>query len=141
MRKKPITVIPKYKNKSQKGTQSSTVVVDQFFTTIRRRMSMITRISSGKGKPMFGYDGFIYTLDRQTETKMIFRCQNRDCISLCHTNPAMAAIVSGPTKHCHALNLECIPVVELRNKIKLRADNSEEPSSAISHSTIRSFPL
>ena len=42
-------------------------------------MSTIVKLTSEKGKPMLGYEGFIYTLDRQTEAKMIFRCQNRDC--------------------------------------------------------------
>jgi hypothetical protein len=28
---------------------------------------------------MLGYDGYIYTLERKTDEKMIFRCQNRDC--------------------------------------------------------------
>lgn len=90
---------------------------------------------------MLGYEGFIYTLDRQTETKIIFRCQNRDCKGRCHTSPSMDAIVSGPTEHCHAPNPDRIPVAELRNKIKSRADDSEEPSSAILHSAMRSLPL
>ena len=25
---------------------------------------------------MLGYEGFIYTLDRQTDAEMVFRCQN-----------------------------------------------------------------
>jgi hypothetical protein len=28
---------------------------------------------------MLGYQGYIYTLERKVETKMIFRCRNRDC--------------------------------------------------------------
>jgi hypothetical protein len=81
-------------------------------------MSTIIKLTSEKGKPMLGYEGFIYTLDRQTETKMIFRCQNRDYKGRCHRNSIMDAIVSGPTEHCHAPNHDRIPVVELRNKIK-----------------------
>jgi len=34
---------------------------------------------SEKGKPMLGYEGYIYTLERKVEMKMIFRCRNRDC--------------------------------------------------------------
>jgi FLYWCH zinc finger domain len=104
-------------------------------------MSTIIKLTSEKGKPMLGYEGFLYTLDRQTEAKMIFRCQNRDCKGRCHTNPIMDAIVSGPTEHCHAPNHDHIPVVELRNQIKSRSADSEEPSSAILHTAIRSFPL
>ena len=90
---------------------------------------------------MLGYEGFIYTLDRQTEAKKIFRCQNRDCKGRCHIDSSMDAIVSDPTQHCHASNPDLIPVVELRNQIIARSAESEEPSSAILHSAIRSFPL
>ena len=90
---------------------------------------------------MLGYEGFIYTLDRQTEAKTIFRCQNRDRKGRCHTNSIMNAIVFGLTEHCHAPNHDRIPVVELINQIKSRSGDSEEPSSAILHSAIRYFPL
>ena len=53
----------------------------------------------------------------------------------------MDAILSGPTDHCHAPNLDQLPVVELKNKIKSRAADSEEPSSNILYSSMRSFPL
>lgn len=99
------------------------------------------KFQSEKGKPMLGYEGHIYTLERQTEAKMIFRCQNRDCKGRCHTNPSMDAILSGPTEHCHAPKPDRIPVVELKNKIKSKAEESEEPSSTILHNVIRSFPL
>ena len=90
---------------------------------------------------MLGYEGFTYTLDRQTETKMIFRRQNRGCKGRCHTNPSMDVIISTPTEHCHLPNPDRISVVELINKIKSGADDSEETSSAILHSAVRSFPL
>lgn len=104
-------------------------------------MSTITLFQSEKGKPMLAYEGYIYTLERQTEAKKIFRCQNRDCKGRCHTNPSVDAIVSAPTDHCHAPNPHRLPVVELKNKIKSRAGDSEEPSSTILHNMIRSFPL
>ena len=53
----------------------------------------------------------------------------------------MDTIVSGPTEHCHAPNLDLAPVLDLKNKIKARAADNEEPSSAILHSLMRSFPL
>ena len=53
----------------------------------------------------------------------------------------MDAIVSGPTEHCHAPNLDRAPVVDLKNKIRARAADSEEPSSTILHTVMRSFPL
>jgi hypothetical protein len=53
----------------------------------------------------------------------------------------MDAFVSGPTEHCHATNHDRIPVVELRNQIKSRSADSEEPSGAILNSVSGSFPL
>ena len=42
-------------------------------------MSQIERLVSVKGKPMTLYGGYIYTVERITKTKLILRCQNRDC--------------------------------------------------------------
>ncbi|CAF4231708.1 unnamed protein product [Rotaria magnacalcarata] len=104
-------------------------------------MSTIKKFSSEKGKSMLGYEGYIYTLERKTDVKMIFRCQNRDCKGRCHTSPSMDTVLSEPTEHCHGPNLGKIPVLELKNKIKSRAADSEEQSSTILHSVLRSFPL
>ena len=53
----------------------------------------------------------------------------------------MDAILSGPTEHWHASDPNRLPVIDLKNKIKTRAADGEEPSSAILHSALRSFPL
>ncbi|CAF4121883.1 unnamed protein product [Rotaria magnacalcarata] len=90
---------------------------------------------------MLGSEGYIYTLKRKNDVKLIIRCQNRDCKGRCHTNPTMDAIVSGPTEHYHAPKPDLVPVLELKNKIKSRAAETEEPSSTILHSTMRYFPL
>ena len=42
-------------------------------------MPQIERLVSVKGKPMTLYEGYIYTVERTTTTKLILRCQNRDC--------------------------------------------------------------
>ncbi|CAF2080718.1 unnamed protein product [Rotaria magnacalcarata] len=42
-------------------------------------MSQIEQHSSVKGKPMILHEGYIYTVERTTKTKSIFRCKNRDC--------------------------------------------------------------
>ena len=53
----------------------------------------------------------------------------------------MGEILSAPTQHCHAPAPDQLPVLELKSKIKSRAADSEEPSSTILHSAMRSFPL
>ena len=53
----------------------------------------------------------------------------------------MDTILPGPTEHCHAPKPDLVPVLELKNKIKAWAVETEEPPSTILHSAIRSFPL
>jgi hypothetical protein len=42
-------------------------------------MSLIEKLLSEKGKPIVVHAGYIYTQERTTITKLIFRCQNRNC--------------------------------------------------------------
>ena len=53
----------------------------------------------------------------------------------------MDTILSGPTEHCHAPKPNRVPVLELKNKIKTRAAETEESPCIILHSAIGSFPL
>ncbi|CAF3408991.1 unnamed protein product [Rotaria socialis] len=53
----------------------------------------------------------------------------------------MDSFLSQPTDHNHAPNPERIPVIELNNKSKARAVISEESTSTILHSSLRTFPL
>lgn len=53
----------------------------------------------------------------------------------------MDNIVSGPTEHCHAPSIDVIPVLQLKNKMKSRATETEELPSTILNSVMRSFPL
>ena len=39
----------------------------------------IHKLTSEKGRIVLGYEDYIYTLERKTNFKLIFRCQNRDC--------------------------------------------------------------
>jgi len=44
-----------------------------------KTMSEIKKLLSEKNKPMLGYKGYIYTIEKTKEDKIIFRCKNRDC--------------------------------------------------------------
>ena len=41
--------------------------------------AIIHKLTSEKGKIVRGYEDYIYILERKTNVKLIFRCQNRDC--------------------------------------------------------------
>ena len=54
----------------------------KFFKTIlicSLNMSLIQKLLFEKGKPLLGHAGLVYTVEKTTTTKIIFRCQNRDC--------------------------------------------------------------
>jgi hypothetical protein len=122
-------------------------------------MSNIHQLVSEKGKRMIVHDDLFYTLERTSEEKLIFRCKNRSCkgkLKLierrlikttfsfkgrCHTNFSMNAFLSQPTSHSHAPTPDAVPVIELKNKIKTRAATTDEQSSAILLSALRTFPL
>ena len=38
----------------------------------------IKKFKSKTGKDILGYEGYLYSLDRKTDVKLIFRCQSRD---------------------------------------------------------------
>lgn len=42
-------------------------------------MSQIQKLASEKGKSMLLHASFIYTLERSTTEKLIFRCRDRNC--------------------------------------------------------------
>jgi hypothetical protein len=52
--------------------------------TNRLIMPTIAKRTSEKGKAMLGYEGFIYTLERKTDEKLILRSHNRDCKGQCY---------------------------------------------------------
>ena len=39
----------------------------------------IHKLTSEKGRIVLAYEEYIYTLERKTNVKLIFRCQNRVC--------------------------------------------------------------
>ena len=67
-----------YKKETQ-ITESHRVKFIKSTSTNRLVMPTIEKLTSEKGKPMLGYGGYIYTLERTTDEKRIFRCHNRDC--------------------------------------------------------------
>jgi hypothetical protein len=53
----------------------------------------------------------------------------------------MDTFLSQPTTHNHAPNPDRIPVIKLHNQVKQRAATTDEPTSSILHSALRTFPL
>lgn len=53
----------------------------------------------------------------------------------------MDSFLSAPTAHSHAPTPDIVPVIQLKNQIKTRAATTDEQSSAILHSALRTFPL
>ena len=53
----------------------------------------------------------------------------------------MDVFVSHPTSHCHAPQPDRIPTIQLKNEIKTRAITTDESTSTILHSALRTYPL
>ena len=53
----------------------------------------------------------------------------------------MDTFLSQPTKHNHALIPERVGAIQLTNQVKIRAQTSDEPTSTILHSALRTLPL
>ena len=53
----------------------------------------------------------------------------------------MDTFLSNPTAHCHAPNSDFIAAIQQKNNIKARAAKTEEQSSSILHSALRTYPI
>ncbi|CAF0846070.1 unnamed protein product [Rotaria sordida] len=53
----------------------------------------------------------------------------------------MDAFLSQPISHSHAPQPDRVPAIQLKNDIKARASTTDESSSSIFHSTLRTYPL
>ncbi|CAM4849508.1 unnamed protein product [Rotaria magnacalcarata] len=53
----------------------------------------------------------------------------------------MDAFLSQPTSHSHAPQPDRVPAIQLKNDIKARAIITDEPTSSIIHSALRTYPL
>ncbi|CAF5101086.1 unnamed protein product [Rotaria sp. Silwood1] len=53
----------------------------------------------------------------------------------------MDAFLSQPTSHGYAPQADRVPAIQLKNEIKARAATTDESSSSILHSALRTYPL
>ncbi|CAF4640997.1 unnamed protein product, partial [Rotaria sp. Silwood2] len=53
----------------------------------------------------------------------------------------MDAFLTQPTSHSHAPQPDRVPAIQLKNDIKVRAVITDEPTSSILHSALRTYPL
>ncbi|CAF4590206.1 unnamed protein product [Rotaria socialis] len=125
-------------------------------------MSQIEQLSSVKGKPMILHEGYIYTIERTTKTKSIFRCKNRDCkgkyalninqiiqMKIIYQLSSMSyqfvhgriSLTLNIRSHCRAPQPVSVPSIQLKNEIKAHAAITDESTSTIIHSALRTYPL
>ena len=53
----------------------------------------------------------------------------------------MDAFLSQPTSHSHAPQPDRIPAIQLKDEIKTRAVTTDESTSSIVHSALRTYPV
>ena len=129
-------------------------------TTCQYKMCQIKEIVSEKGKRMLLHESYIYTLERTTTRKLIFRCRNPVCkgkimllikilivrknfinLARCHTSLSMDTFLPQPTSHCHIPSPDLVPFIQLKNDIKAHAATTDEPTNSILHTALRTYPL
>ncbi|CAF5100221.1 unnamed protein product [Rotaria sp. Silwood1] len=104
-------------------------------------MNQIEVLTSSRGNPMLCYSGYLYTHHSMTEKKRVFRCEDRNCRSRCHTNTLMEVFVKEPSEHSHAPDPDRVHVIQLKHEIKARGSSSDEATSIILFDALRSIPL
>ena len=91
------------------------------------------KLLSNQDKPLLVHDGFIYTVERTTDSKILFRCRNRACKGKFIFN-----IINQPIKRTFFLSIKHVPtsiypwagsfprervIAMLHNQIKFQQSN------------------
>ena len=98
----------------------------------------ITKTTRGSDKILL--DGYSYILDRKRENKSYWRCSDRGkCGSRLTTNGSEILIPA--TKHSHPPDLGRISAIKMVDRIKTKARESDEITSAIMQQCTQDFPL
>ena len=76
-------------------------------------------LESEKSKIMLAYEGYLYHIDKKTETKEIWRCCDLSCKG--HCNTANETIIKPSSEHSHAASfgqLEKLEFDQLSNDVQ-----------------------
>lgn len=90
-------------------------------------------LKSNKGTNIIAYNGYIYTLNRKTDKKIYWTCQDRKCVSNAITTLNYEVdkeiIIRGT--HCHNEQHDMIDAIKVKNTIKNRALAGMSPTREI----------
>ncbi|CAF3350190.1 unnamed protein product [Rotaria sp. Silwood2] len=92
-------------------------------TTVSRTLSFIF---SQKGKPLLVMDNFVFKLNKTTNTKKYYRCENPECTMTLHTD-INDVLIGTKGDHSHLFEPEQIEIRKLKHVIKERAKNETTP--------------
>ena len=53
----------------------------------------------------------------------------------------MDTFLSPPTAHCHALNPDVVPAIQLKSDIKARESITDESTNSVLHTALRIYPV
>ncbi|CAF1563097.1 unnamed protein product [Didymodactylos carnosus] len=100
---------------------------------------IITKTISNKGRDMLVIDGFEFQLKNSAKTIQIWRCANRDCGVILHTNIHNEFLrYSGKsTEHCHLPNTARVEVRNVKQLMRERAKNDLAPLQQIVEQEVR----
>ncbi|CAF0973217.1 unnamed protein product [Rotaria sordida] len=92
-------------------------------TTVPKTLSFVF---SQKGKPLLVMDNFVFKLNKTTNTKKYYRCENPQCTMTLHTD-INDILIGTNGDHSHPPEPEQIEVRKLKHVIKERAKNETTP--------------
>ncbi|CAF3423018.1 unnamed protein product [Rotaria sp. Silwood2] len=96
-------------------------------TTVSKTLSVIF---SQKGKPLLVMDNFVFKLNKTTNTKKYYRCENPQCTMTLRTD-INDVLIRTKDHHNHPPEPEQIEVRKLKHVIKERAKNETTPKPKI----------
>ena len=103
-------------------------------------MSTITIATTEKNKPLLMYNGFNYTIDRTSDTKVYWKCEycrTIKCKGRIHTDVNYTNILHEAATHNHSASAAHADIRLFQDKIRSRAMNNNESTQNVIDNCLR----
>ncbi|CAF4494431.1 unnamed protein product, partial [Rotaria sp. Silwood2] len=103
-------------------------------------MSSITIATTEKNKPLLIYNGFNYTIERSSDTKVYWKCEHCrsiKCKGRVHTDVDFTNVLHETGNHNHPASAAHCEVRLFQDKIRSRAMNTNESTQNVIDNCLR----
>jgi len=102
--------------------------------------SKLTFVTSSRGKEKAIFDGFVYTKERETTGKRIWRCELRSCNSRLHSTGDV--VIRQPTEHrFHAPSSERVLAATVVGQVRSKATECESTTKNVVQQAMSLAPV